>query len=685
MADNRDFVQGDQVAGDKTVIGDVSGSIVAVGKGAQIIMQSAYRTVEEARQQKQYEREVLAEAVAKLAGELAPKDDQRPPEGNPYLSANTFCLEHTAVFFGRSEEIAAFTEQLSRHRCLLLYGENRVGKSSFLQAGLIPALVSNQHLPLYLHAASRSESLVEDIRHRLLPDLPAGGSKTDEGLSARSLHSVLRDAADILPEGKCLFILLDQFEAFFDLDRAIQDGFIREIGGSLQDPLPRVRWVLSLRPGPDMSLLDLSKDVPGLVDNRYELKKLSRSAASRAVVEPARKVGLTIDDDLQSTLLDDLGGEQIDPSVLQQVCYALVEGLPTGQKRLTLSDYEKLGRVDGVMGGYLADRLAEFPKAEKEAAWLALNALAERLESGRSLAELTARLELDDIANERLEPVLLHLERVHLLRCEGDRYHLASEHFESRIKTWVRAWYEERAVGERLKSAMRRQGRIIRLSAARGLLGGFLGYGLAYLVSTVWGSTAGVLDGSAESAVLLMAALGASLYIAIIAGLIGMLLILTIDLSNDIFRDHSRRVWRYLGGGLSGAVLTTLLVGYNTLLGLSFEEVHFGLLLPDLLEGAIWGLVIGVGTIWVTRRGRRTVRRGLAEIGGVSLVGGALLILLQGLGMERAFSQKLLDAPWHLLQIGLAGAVLPAAILFAAYLPRLWPGYRELVADDDAP
>jgi NAD(P)-dependent dehydrogenase (short-subunit alcohol dehydrogenase family) len=664
MVDNRDSVQGDQVLGDKIVIGDVASSVMAVGKGAQVIIQSAHRTVEEARQQKQYEREMLAGAVAKLAAELAPKDDQRPPEGNPYLSINTFRLEHTAVFFGRSREISEVAEQLSRHRCVVLYGGNRVGKSSFLQAGLIPTLVSNQHLPLCLHVSSRSESLVEDIRHELLPDLPVRSDSEREGLSGQRLHSLLRSAAGVLPEGKHLFVIIDQFEVFFSLDKAIQDEFIREIGSSLQDTLPRVRWALSMRPSTDMSLLDLAKDVPGLVDNRYELAKLSRDAARRAIVEPAQQVGLTIDEDLQSTLLDDLGGEQIDPSVLQQVCYALVEGLPPGQKRLTLSGYEKLGEVEGVMGGYLADRLAEFPETEKEAAWLALNALAERMESGRPLAEMTARLELDDVASDRLEPALSHLERVHLVRSEGDRYHLASEHFEQYIMSWVRAWYEERAVGERLKSAVRRQGRIIRLSAARGLLGGFIGFGLVYLINRL------PLEQFTWTFVG-----DAAMYRASWGGIMGLLFVLAADLANDVLRDRRRRVWRYLAGGAAGFVFFALMVGYHSLLNLSLR-FDPRLLWLDMLEGAIWGLGIGLGTIWIMRDDQRSIVRAFAEIGGMSLIGGAVVILLESLSIGAAFGSPL-------IQIGLVGAALPFLILLSAYLPRLWIRDRAGEFGDD--
>lgn len=668
MTNNQDSVQGDQVMGDKIVVGDVASSIMAVGKGSQVIIQSAHRTVEEARRQKQYEREMLAEAVARLAGELAPKDDQRTPEGNPYLSINTFRLEHTAVFSGRDREISEVAEQLSRHRCVVLRGENRVGKSSFLQAGLIPALVSNEHLPLYFHVSSRSESLVEDIWHELLPDLPVRSDGEKDGLSGQRLHSVLRSAADVLPEGKHLFVIIDQFEAFFELDEAIQDEFIREIGSSLQDTVPRVRWVLAMRS--DADPFDLAKDVPGLVDNRYKLGKLSRHAARRAIIEPAQQVGLAIDEDLQSVLLDDLGGQQIDPSVLQQVCYALVEGLPPGGNRLMLSGYEEMGGVAGVMSGYLNDRLGEFLETEKDAAWLMLYVLTRGPEGRESIPGSVSRVAVNDIADAQMESTLLHLEQDYLIRCEGDRYRLASEHFQPGIIDWYVEWKTRWTIGERSRAALRRQGRIIRLSAARGLPGGFIGFGLACLFSFIWGATGGEFRGAAW---LIALGSGAYLYIAIIGGLIGLLLILTIDLSNDIFGDPHRKIWRYLANGLSGAVLIALLVAYNTLLSLSFSEANLSVLLPDLREGAIWGLVTGVGITWVLRREKRSVMLALGEIGGISVLGGVLLILIETLGWGTAFSLHLLEAPLNIIQLGLAGAVLPAAMLLTAYLPRLWP------------
>lgn len=69
----------------------------------------------------------------------------------PYLGLQTFSLENATLFYGRNKEIKYLFEYLSEEvdsdthpkDLIYLYGQSGVGKSSFLQAGIIPGMLEN--------------------------------------------------------------------------------------------------------------------------------------------------------------------------------------------------------------------------------------------------------------------------------------------------------------------------------------------------------------------------------------------------------------------------------------------------------------------------------------------------------------------------------------------------------------
>jgi eukaryotic-like serine/threonine-protein kinase len=63
---------------------------------------------------------------------------------NPYRGLEPFTAEHAAVFFGRDADIQALTARVRGQPVVVVVGPSGVGKSSLVQAGLIPALQQHQ-------------------------------------------------------------------------------------------------------------------------------------------------------------------------------------------------------------------------------------------------------------------------------------------------------------------------------------------------------------------------------------------------------------------------------------------------------------------------------------------------------------------------------------------------------------
>lgn len=130
--------------------------------------------------------------AAALLGRMAGVPPERWPRtrrpvdrrSNPFRRLDVYREEDAPLFVGRENDVVTLLDRLASLRALLLFGASGVGKSSFLRAGLIPAVRAH-------HPGMTNRLEIADAR------LPA---RWEELTSA---------------EGP-LLILLDQFERFFD-------------------------------------------------------------------------------------------------------------------------------------------------------------------------------------------------------------------------------------------------------------------------------------------------------------------------------------------------------------------------------------------------------------------------------------------------------------------------------------
>ncbi|MCK4516567.1 MAG: hypothetical protein KAU31_15005, partial [Spirochaetaceae bacterium] len=105
-----------------------------------------------------------------------------------------------------------------------------------------------------------------------------------------------------------------------------------------------------------------------IFNNRYQLQPLSRSSAEAAIRKPAELVGVTCDDEFVHSVLDDLGGETIEPAHLQIVCTAVFNALSPGSKRMTKGDYTTLGEAKSILSDYIPEVLSSFREKDREIA-----------------------------------------------------------------------------------------------------------------------------------------------------------------------------------------------------------------------------------------------------------------------------------------------------------------------------
>jgi tetratricopeptide (TPR) repeat protein len=252
---------------------------------------------------------------------------------HPWLGLESFQAETRAYFFGREPEVAALHLRLRSHPLLVLYGRSGLGKTSILNAGLIPRLVAEQQFPVlhrfdynnqllgpteqlmlllfssrededtrsFGNAAARSDQWAKELREKLsFFDLP------EDSASWFWLRVHWRAARPAITH-----LVLDQFEEVFTrgaerkgLVEEIRDRIVILLHGGVPpaissliakedtfldyfDPDSQpVRVILSLRDDYVYALNRWRQHLPALGENNFELRPLRGFASFEAIFKP---------------------------------------------------------------------------------------------------------------------------------------------------------------------------------------------------------------------------------------------------------------------------------------------------------------------------------------------------------------------------------------------------------------
>lgn len=356
---------------------------------------------------------VLTEQLAaRDRPELAPRPSAlaaAPLPEEPYKALASYEAQDRALFFGRDREIEELTALIHAHRLVLLYGASGVGKTSLLQAGVLPRLEESD--PGYAVVSVRAlTDPAEAIRTALRRQWSEAVLPANDVPLVDFLTAAIRAAA------RQLVVVIDQFEEFFiRLSPEFRAAFIAEIGALYEARDLPVKVVLSLREDYLASVNELEYRIPEVFRIRMRLLPLGREQARNAVVSPVEALGYSYEPQLVDRLLNDLFCEGVMPPQLQLVCIALFRRVNAEKRRdITNADYEALGGAQSVLHKYLDEELSHFSAGERAVARQVLEELvttegARRVELS---AYLSTRLDIDPAV---LSAVLAKLVQARLL------------------------------------------------------------------------------------------------------------------------------------------------------------------------------------------------------------------------------------------------------------------------------
>jgi formylglycine-generating enzyme required for sulfatase activity len=283
--------------------------------------------------------------------------------GSPYPGLMHFTRKYNRVFFGRDDEVreVLYRIQKPEGRFIIISGDSGVGKSSVVDAGLLPkledgALPGNENCVAVrmvpgqggqpfgaMMTALGSFATRAGLRpHDIIEEL-----EKSPGALTQYLRKITVDGAD----GKTIVLFLDQMEELFTTQDVRQSNvFLTALYEAAQ---VRALWVLATIRSDHLHFCHRHPEMLQVLrgQGHYPLGRVEQFMIHDMIVRPANCAGLKISDHLARSIVSDTGSESANLPLLAFVLNQLFE------KRVDHELSEDVYKTLGGVGGAIAEHV----------------------------------------------------------------------------------------------------------------------------------------------------------------------------------------------------------------------------------------------------------------------------------------------------------------------------------------
>ncbi|MFE5120644.1 AAA family ATPase [Streptomyces sp. NPDC056669] len=424
-------------------------------------------------------------AVADPVGErpdASAEEEERPPAETPAVSGGvcpyrglaSYRQQDARWFFGRERSTDALVTQLRAAEetggLVVLVGASGAGKSSLLNAGLVPALRERR----VLHLVPGADPLAELARRipELTDAVPASAEPEAREPGTPGFARAVREAVTAWAQRETSaaarpVVIVDQFEEAFTLgsDEADRRAFIQVLHAVCTpdgpgEP-PPVLVVLGIR----ADFYELCLAYPELADalqhRHMVLGPLTTAELREAVTGPAKAVGLELEPGLAELIVREVSADSPrgthDAGVLPLLSHAL---LATWQRRkagrLTLAGYRAAGGIQGAVAATAERAWSDLDTEARTAARLLLLRLVRLGEDTQATRRRGTRHQLAKESTDpgKTEESLEALVRARLVTLDAETVEITHEallHAWPRLRDWIDEDRNDHLVRQRLE------------------------------------------------------------------------------------------------------------------------------------------------------------------------------------------------------------------------------------------
>ena len=335
---------------------------------------------------------------------------------------------------GRASTVDELRARIDENQLLLLLGDSGTGKTSLINAGIMPEAVRLDWRPIYVRPLGLPLS---DVTHQLQASLFRGGTAY-----RGPLLPFLLQILDLLPE-KRLLLIIDQFEDIL-IARSQEevDKLIVDLRLVYQSSNNRLRVVLSYRADLEGRLGHFWQIITGSASGlpRVYLTGLSVNEVENGIIKAAESlhVPIAISAPEWEVIKTDfvtasaaVGQTDVYPPHIQMLIEHIWKSTEKGKIPYTFEIYRKARGIDGIVGDFLGRQL-EYADDKQGQVRLVLIALVRSygVKAQKRLDELTSETGLDEASVELAVEKLIDLR---LVRHIEQYYEIAHDFIARRV------------------------------------------------------------------------------------------------------------------------------------------------------------------------------------------------------------------------------------------------------------
>ncbi len=372
----------------------------------------------------------------------------------PYKFLSSYDISDRDIFFGRTGVINEILSQLSRHNIIVINGRSGSGKSSLINAGVIPALADDNYF--YISLREYNEPLKQLSKEFKL-------SSSEQGAFFTLAVEIAQKKIDKL------VIVFDQFERFFlNVVTAKRNEFISQFHNFIESSNfnGSIKFIFVLREeflGKFVSEFETSIPTFFNVAARFNLLPLNKNEAREAILLPLKNVPnfgydvKFVDEVLIPELLGQSSGEnKIDPPHLQIVCNQLFEKAKIKFKEdLELGSnatigfelYKELGKAEGILNEYLDDVVNRISANNIETRKAVHSILKLMIQTSGTRKFITYDLlskGLPDFPSKETEQLIQKLKESRIIETRGENENASYSVSHEFMVEKVQSWFDER-------------------------------------------------------------------------------------------------------------------------------------------------------------------------------------------------------------------------------------------------
>ncbi|MFE4383692.1 SUMF1/EgtB/PvdO family nonheme iron enzyme [Streptomyces cyaneofuscatus] len=390
------------------------------------------------------------------AGAGVPGDTRADQRDCPYRGLHAFQEQDAALYHGRAAAVSKLTRAIGRSALAGVVGASGSGKSSLVQAGLIPVMRGQEEgwaVVAFRPGSSPYEALAGGVVELIHPDASMDLSVREAAALSRRMHSEgIGQTLDQLSQrlAKPVVLFADQFEELFthcpseETIRAFLDH-LADLAVRHPGATSRIKVVLTLRGDFYGRAVAHRRFSDVLQDNVVNLPPMNRAELRSAIVEPARARQVDLDDGLVERILDDVGTNPGNLPLLEFALTLLWERRPDG--RLTHAAYDLVGEVAGAVATRAEEVYGGLSPQQQDTARQLLTRLVRVAPPGSEGEDTrcrTAVAELSELA--RVDSVITALTSARLLVSDADEHGRPTIEVahEAVIRNWerLRSWLD---------------------------------------------------------------------------------------------------------------------------------------------------------------------------------------------------------------------------------------------------